>query len=375
MQADGPRDGDAEGRCRGQRLRAALPPRAARAARPAVAAEARWALRDCALTHAARCPLRLIPLPAPPAAQAHLNGKKYSKAKTRAKANEYDFAQHEPHIVQNKRDPRKLFCHRTKLHLNKVPEEVQLHVNGRRFRARMQEWEEKQKRRAIKLARTQAKAEGRAARAAAAALGSDEEEDPVLAKFAHLAQDSESEDLSSDDDEVPYADSDAEGGAEMDEARTAKQHYNTGRLAAQAQAQQQEQSMVEDDEARTAKQHYNKGRLAAQAQAKKQAQPMIKDDEVSDFEVVAGEDSEGSDSQGAGAGKSGMAHNRMEEDGSESEPDATAAKQLSIARHAARHERDAAASKGEENRKAAVRKGKEKQKEKPLRGSCMCLCL
>ena len=308
-------------------------------------------------------------------AQAHLNGKKYSKAKARAKANEYDFAQHEPHIVQNKRDPRKLFCHRTKLHLNKVPEEVQLHVNGRRFRARMQEWEEKQKRRAVKLARTQAKAEGRAARAAAAALGSDDEEDPVLAKFAHLAQESESEDLSSDDDEVPYADSDAEGGAEMAEARTSKQHYNTGSLAAQAQAQQQEQSMVEDDEARTAKQHYNKGRLAAQAQAKKQAQPMIEDDEGSDFEVVAGEDSEGSDSQGAGAGKSGMAHNRMEEDGSESEPDATAAKQLSIARHAARHERDAAASKGEENRKAAVRKGNERPTEKPLRGSCMCLCL
>jgi len=319
---------------------------------------------------AARCPLPAPPdsPTRPPASQAHLNGKKYSKAKARAKASEYDFAQHEPHIVQNKRDPRKLFCHRTKLHLNKVPEEVQLHVNGRRFRARMQEWEEKQKRRAIKLARTQAKAEGRAARAAAAALGSDDEEDPVLAKFAHLSKDSESEDLSSEDDEVPYADSDSEGGAEVDEARTAKQHYNTGRLAAQAQAQ----SMVEDDEARTAKQHYDKGRLAAQAQAKKQAQPMVEDDEGSDFEVVAGEESEGSDSEGAGAGKRGMAHSRMEEEGSESEPEATAAKQLSIARHAARHERDAAASKGRENRKAAVRKGKEnpteKPKEKPLRG-------
>ena len=266
-----------------------------------------------------RCTLTGHEMPALlPTVQAYWGGKKYRNTKARSA---YDFAQHEPHIVPNKRDPRKMFCHRTKLHLNKVPEEVELHVKGRRFRARMQEWEAKQKRRALKLARTQAKAEGRAARAAAAAaLGSDDEEDPVLAKFAHLAGDSDSEDLSSDDDdEVPGADSDAEGEGEMDEARTARQHYNTGRLAAQAQAQ-------------------------------KQAQPAPGDDEGSDFEVVAGADSSGSDSKG------GMDHSSMEEDASESEPEPTAAKKLSIARHAARHERDAAALKKSQPGKAAARK-------------------
>ena len=69
--------------------------------------------------------------------EAHLAGKRYRKMKAQEAAAQYDFAQHEPHIVQNKRDPKKLFCHRTKLHLNRVPEEVEVHVKGRRFRARL----------------------------------------------------------------------------------------------------------------------------------------------------------------------------------------------------------------------------------------------
>ena len=31
---------------------------------------------------------------------------------------QYDFAQHQPHIVQHNKDPRKLLCNRTTLHLN-----------------------------------------------------------------------------------------------------------------------------------------------------------------------------------------------------------------------------------------------------------------
>jgi len=56
--------------------------------------------------------------------QAHLNGKRYRKAKLQAKVESYDFSKHEPHIVQHKKDPQKLFCHLTKTTLNKVPEEV-----------------------------------------------------------------------------------------------------------------------------------------------------------------------------------------------------------------------------------------------------------
>ena len=169
-----------------------------------------------------------------------MNGKKYRKMKALETAKQYDFAQHAPHIVQHKTDPRKLFCHRTKLHLNKVPAEVEVHVKGRRFRARLQEWEEKQKRRADKAARVQAKAEYRDARKAALATaggGSDEEEDPVLAKFAHLADDDDDDDDDGDDGD------DGDGQGEMDAARSSKEQYKTSRAAAKAQ----EQVAEEDD--------------------------------------------------------------------------------------------------------------------------------
>jgi len=165
-------------------------------------------------------------LPQQAVVEAHLKGKKYSKAKAMEKVKQYDFAKHLPHIVENKRDPRKLFCHRTKLHLNKVPEEVETHVNGRRFRARMNEWEEKQKRRAAKLARTKDKADARAARKAAlSADGSDNEEDPVLAKFAGIISDDDDDELNSDDDDdVRLADSDDDcgSGGEEEHGRVGK---------------------------------------------------------------------------------------------------------------------------------------------------------
>ena len=274
--------------------------------------------------------------------EAHLAGKRYRKMKAQEAAAQYDFAQHEPHIVQNKRDPKKLFCHRTKLHLNRVPEEVEVHVKGRRFRARLQEWEEKQKRRAAKAAKTQQKADVRAAaKVDRQRAGSDEDEDPVLAKFAHLAgddsEDEDDDDASSDDDEVPewngkqprrkakahesdgsndetpYADSDAEGEEEMDHARAAKEHYNRGRLAAQAQAQQHAPAAEADE-----------------------------DQAGSDFEVVAGEySSSGGD---AASDSEDAAESSGEGADSEDAEQLTAAKKLSMARHAARKERDAASN-------------------------------
>ena len=281
--------------------------------------------------------------------EAHLAGKRYRKMKAQEAAAQYDFAQHEPHIVQNKRDPKKLFCHRTKLHLNRVPEEVEVHVKGRRFRARLQEWEDKQQRRAAKAAKTQQKADARAAaKVDRERAGSDEDEDPVLAKFAHLAGDDseveDDDDASSDDevpewngkqprrkakadesdgsnDETPYADSDAEGEEEMDHARAAKEHYNRGRLAAQAQAQQNATEAAADE-----------------------------DQEGSDFEVVAGDSSSGGD---AASDREDAAESSGEGADSEEEEQLTAAKKLSMARHAARKERDAA-SNGESHRSGSA---------------------
>jgi hypothetical protein len=244
--------------------------------------------------------------------EAHLNGKKYTKARAQEVIKKYDFAQHQPHIVENKRDQRKLFCHRTKLHLNKVPEEVQTHVQGRRFRARLQEWEEKQVRRAAKAARTQQKADDRAARKAAITAGSDNEEDPVLAQFASFNSESE-DDISSSDEEVPHADSDAEGGGEQEETRSAKEQYK-------------------------------KGRAAAQALAKQPALPQGADDDAgSDFEVVAAAESSGGEA--ASSEEDDMQVEDEEDDESEPEPEPTDAKRLSMARIAARQERDDASFK------------------------------
>ncbi|EKX44393.1 hypothetical protein GUITHDRAFT_57834, partial [Guillardia theta CCMP2712] len=81
-------------------------------------------------------------LPKKDIVEAHISGKKYRQAKAKQQADEFDWKQYEPNIVQSKKDPTKLFCHLTKTSLNKTPEEIKLHVNGRRFRARLAEREE-----------------------------------------------------------------------------------------------------------------------------------------------------------------------------------------------------------------------------------------
>ena len=61
---------------------------------------------------------------------AYLNGKKFKKAK---EWYTYDYSEFLPHIVPDKRDSRKLYCRLTKHGLNKIPDEVKKHVNGKRF--------------------------------------------------------------------------------------------------------------------------------------------------------------------------------------------------------------------------------------------------
>lgn len=66
----------------------------------------------------------------PDVIQSHVNGKKFKKS---LEWYNYDYTEFLPHIVPHKRDSKKLFCLLTKQELNKVPEEVKKHVQGRRF--------------------------------------------------------------------------------------------------------------------------------------------------------------------------------------------------------------------------------------------------
>lgn len=128
--------------------------------------------------------------------QAHLGGKRYKREKAKLAADKFDFEQFAPDIVQSKKDPRKLFCHLTKTTLNKVPEEVKLHVNGRRFKLRKQEREELDARRAERKKKQ----------------GGGEEEDPVLEKFKSFDVDSgEEDDEDGEDSEESENDIDDDG--------------------------------------------------------------------------------------------------------------------------------------------------------------------
>mmetsp|Transcript_13447 Transcript_13447/g.16710 ORF Transcript_13447/g.16710 Transcript_13447/m.16710 type:complete len:204 (-) Transcript_13447:1518-2129(-) len=70
-----------------------------------------------------------------------------SKTYSRAVKGWYDderFKKHEPYIVPNKKDSKKLFCTLTKISLNKIPEQVEKHVNGKKFKRLRKEMELKE---------------------------------------------------------------------------------------------------------------------------------------------------------------------------------------------------------------------------------------
>ncbi|RHY86841.1 hypothetical protein DYB35_004588, partial [Aphanomyces astaci] len=66
---------------------------------------------------------------------AHVNSKRFKKA---TEWYSYDFAQFEPYIVSHRRKPKCLFCNVTGIVLNKIPSEVEKHMQGRKF-VRMKE--------------------------------------------------------------------------------------------------------------------------------------------------------------------------------------------------------------------------------------------
>lgn len=60
----------------------------------------------------------------------YLASKKYKKAK---EWYGYDFSKYEPFIVPHKSNKKRLFCNVTSMYLNKIPEQVERHVNGKKF--------------------------------------------------------------------------------------------------------------------------------------------------------------------------------------------------------------------------------------------------
>ncbi|CAD7972923.1 unnamed protein product [Amoebophrya sp. A120] len=54
----------------------------------------------------------------------------------------FDYKKYEPHITAHKKDKTKLFCNLTASVLNKIPIEVEKHVNGKRFKRAKKEFEE-----------------------------------------------------------------------------------------------------------------------------------------------------------------------------------------------------------------------------------------
>ncbi|XP_069333186.1 surfeit locus protein 2 isoform X2 [Eulemur rufifrons] len=87
----------------------------------------------CALTgHELPCRL--------PELQVYTRGKKYQRL-VRASA-AFDYAEFEPHIVPSTKNPHQLFCKLTLRHINKSPEHVLRHTQGRRYQRALRKYKD-----------------------------------------------------------------------------------------------------------------------------------------------------------------------------------------------------------------------------------------
>ncbi|NXS51982.1 SURF2 protein, partial [Brachypteracias leptosomus] len=78
-----------------------------------------------------------------PELRAYTDGKKYQRlVKT---AREFDYAKFEPHIVPSTKNLHQLFCKLTLRHINKFPEHVLRHVQGKRYQKALKTYEQCQK--------------------------------------------------------------------------------------------------------------------------------------------------------------------------------------------------------------------------------------
>ncbi|XP_015743416.1 surfeit locus protein 2, partial [Python bivittatus] len=91
-----------------------------------------------------RCTLTGHELPCRlPELQAFTAGKKYLRLSKVPGV--LDYSEYEPHIVPSTKNPNQLFCKLTLRHLNKIPEHVLRHVQGRRYQKALRRFEECQK--------------------------------------------------------------------------------------------------------------------------------------------------------------------------------------------------------------------------------------
>ncbi|XP_066436422.1 surfeit locus protein 2 [Eleutherodactylus coqui] len=78
-----------------------------------------------------------------PDLQNFTEGKKYQRLMNRPPA--FDYSAYEPHIVPSTKNEGQLFCKLTLRHINKIPEHVQRHAQGKRYLRALKEYEECQK--------------------------------------------------------------------------------------------------------------------------------------------------------------------------------------------------------------------------------------
>ena len=69
-------------------------------------------------------------LPNVPELEAHLISKAFKKAQWYA----HDYSKYEPFIVPHKSNPKRLYCNVTSTTLNRIPEQIERHVQGKRFK-------------------------------------------------------------------------------------------------------------------------------------------------------------------------------------------------------------------------------------------------
>uniref|UniRef100_A0A8C5K6D8 Surfeit gene 2 n=1 Tax=Jaculus jaculus TaxID=51337 RepID=A0A8C5K6D8_JACJA len=92
-------------------------------------------------TNRVRCSLTGHELPCRlPELQLYTRGKKYQRLVRASPA--FDYAEFEPHILPSTKHPHQLFCKLTLRHINKSPEHVLRHTQGKRFQRALRKYEE-----------------------------------------------------------------------------------------------------------------------------------------------------------------------------------------------------------------------------------------
>eukprot|EP00903_Cladosiphon_okamuranus_P012554 g11755.t1 len=171
------------------------------------------------------------------AIQQHLNSKKLKKEREWYNA---DFSKYEPLIVAHKTNPKLLFCTLTHKELNRIPKQVEAHVNGKRFKNRKAEME------GLKQAERQPMKEESEEEGAGGGGGEEEEEDdddfwmpPGGAEVEDMEEESvesnpEDEDEDEDEDEEEEAEDRKGAAAGGRVTRRSKSRGATNKAGAQA---------------------------------------------------------------------------------------------------------------------------------------------